>query len=531
MKLNRRNLNNKDFFNNNNISMPNYDLDKLYENTEKTPRWIHFGAGNIFRVFVANALDKAIEEDRCDTGIIIAESFDYEIIDKVFKETDNLSLSVIMNSNGRLDYKIIGSVVESVKTDEEGILKLIKAFENESLQMISFTITEKGYVIKDVNGEYIQSITDDFKNGITKGTHIISIVVNLIYRRFKSCKKPIALVSMDNCSHNGDKLKEAVVDIADKWVKFNFVEKEFIKYIEDNISFPLSMIDKITPRPDNNISNILMSKGFNDMNIIKTSKNTYTSHFVNAESAEYLIIENDFPNGKPNFENEKVIFTTRDVVNNVETMKVTTCLNPLHTALAVTGVLLNKETITDTMNDKLLRGLVELIGYSEGLKVVVNPKIIDPEKFIYEVINERFSNYYVKDVPERIATDTSQKIGIRFGNTIKSYIDSDELSTNDLIGIPLAIACWIRYLIGLDDEGNKFIPSTDPLLEELSIILKGVTIGSKDIKLDKILSKKDIFGLDLTTIELGKRIENYFNEMIYEVGAVRKTLEKYVEGK
>lgn len=528
MKLNREALNNKAFFENANIEIPSYNLDVLKENTNKSPKWVHFGGGNIFRVFVANALDKAITEGRCDTGIIVAESFDYEVVDKVFNQTDNLSLSVIMNASGKLDYKVVGSITESVKTDALGIKRLKEVVSNESLQMISFTITEKGYSLKNMQGEYIGIIVDDFKNGLGNCKHVMSIVTSLLYERFKNCNKPLALVSMDNCSHNGDKVKSAVTDIAVKWCENGFVEKDFVDYINKNISFPYSMIDKITPRPADVVAQELTKMGFEDMGVIQTEKNTFTSHFVNAESAEYLIIEDDFPNGKPDFANERVIFTTREVVNNVETMKVTTCLNPLHTALAVTGVLLNHKTISDEMDDEELKKLVERIGYDEGLKVVVNPEIIDPKAFIDEVINERFTNAYTKDTPERIATDTSQKVGIRFGNTIKAYIDNEELSTTELIGIPLAISSWLRYIMAVDDNGVEYTPSSDPLLDELQEILKDVKLGDSDIRLDKILSNVDVFGVDLTSVELGERIEVYFNEMIAGPGAVRNTLKKYL---
>ncbi len=220
--------------------------------------------------------------------------------------------------------------------------------------------------------------------------------------------------------------------------------------------------------------------------------------------------------------------TAREIVNNVETMKVTTCLNPLHTALAVTGVLLNHNTISDEMEDLELRKLVNKIGYDEGLKVVINPKIIDPKAFIDEVVNERFTNAYTKDTPERIATDTSQKVGIRFGNTIKAYVDDENLDTTSLVGIPLALASWVRYLLAIDDKGNAYTPSSDPLLDDLQAILKDVKLGDSDVNLSQILSNEDIFGFDLTKIELGKRVETYFNEMIADVGAVRNTLKKYL---
>ena len=101
-------------------------------------------------------------------------------------------------------------------------------------------------------------------------------------------------------------------------------------------------------------------------------------------------------------------------------MKVTTSLNPLHTALAVTGCLLGYQSISAEMQDDDLVGLIKGIGYLEGLPVVENPGIIDPKQFIDEVINKRLPNPYIPDTPQRIATDTSQKVAIRYGETIKS---------------------------------------------------------------------------------------------------------------
>ncbi len=528
MRLNKKTIQNKEFFESIGIRLPNYDLLKLEMHTSSNPKWVHFGGGNIFRVFVADALDKAIAEGKENTGLIVAETFDFEVNDKVFDITDNLSLSAITYSNGEIQLKVVGSIVENIKTNNEGLKRLEEIFTDSVFQMASFTITEKGYALKNANGEYSEVVKEDLKNRLESPTHVMSIVTSLLYKRFKSCNAPIALVSMDNCSHNGDKIKSAVLDLANTLYSEGFIEYDFIEYLVGKVTYPFTMIDKITPRPSNEIANLLAEMGLEEMGIIQTNKNTFTAHFVNAESSEYLIIEDDFPNGRPDFSNDKVIFTTREIVNNVETMKVTTCLNPLHTALAVTGILLNYSTIAEEMSDPVLRRLVEVIGYNEGLKVVIDPKIINPKDFIDEVINERLTNAFTKDTPERIATDTSQKIGIRFGNTIKAYLADNFLKTEELIGIPLALASWLRYLLGVRDNGEIFIPSPDPLLYELQEILKEVKIGDSGVKLDKILCRNDIFGLDLTNTELGLRVESYFNEMIASTGAVRNTFKKYL---
>lgn len=288
------------------------------------------------------------------------------------------------------------------------------------------------------------------------------------------------------------------------------------------------MIDKITPRPSEVVKEALLAQGIADMDVIVTSKNTYTAPFVNAEVSEYLVIEDKFTNGRPSLEKAGIIFTDRETVNNIETMKVTTCLNPLHTALAVSGCLLGYTLIADEMKDPTLRKFVEQIGYAEGLKVVVDPGIISPKAFLDEVLTERFVNPYIPDTPQRIATDTSQKVGIRFGETLKAYAKREELNPADLTAIPLAIATWCRYLLGIDDAGKEFTLSPDPLLETLQETLAGVSLGAQTSNVKAILSNESIFGINLYEIGVGEKIEGMFHEMLAGPGAVRKTLEKYI---
>src|SRR5690606_9888540 len=97
---------------------------------------------------------------------------------------------------------------------------------------------------------------------------------------------------------------------------------------------------KITPRPDSSVRNMLKDSGFKDVEDLITSKKSHVAPFVNAEESEYLIIEDVFPNDRPNLEEGGVIFTDRETVEKVERMKVCTCLNPLHTTLAIFGCLL-----------------------------------------------------------------------------------------------------------------------------------------------------------------------------------------------
>jgi fructuronate reductase len=290
------------------------------------------------------------------------------------------------------------------------------------------------------------------------------------------------------------------------------------------------MIDKIPPRPADSVCAELQKAGVEDIPPVITSKKTYIAPFVNAEAPQYLVIEDKFPNGRPSLEKAGVYMTDRDTVNEVERMKVTTCLNPLHTALAVYGCLLGYTLIADEMKDSELSALVRKIGLGEGLPVVKDPKILSPADFIDEVINKRLPNPFMPDAPQRIATDTSQKVGIRFGETIKSYVQKYG-DAKRLEAIPLAIAGWCRYLLAVDDSGKEFELSPDPMINELTSLLKDVKLGAPETyngQLKAILSNENIFGIDLYKAGIGDKTEALFVEEIAGVGAVRTTLKKHL---
>lgn len=537
MKLNKNAIKEKQIWEEAKIELPQFDIEKMRALTKENPVWIHFGAGNIFRGFIAVLQQELLNQGKAQSGIIAVETYDHEIIDEIYKPYDNLNLLVLMEPDGTLQKKVVASVSESLVGDisrEDSWKRLQDIFKKKSLQMISFTVTEKGYSLIDISGNYLPIVMDDFKIGLKSPKHLISKIAALTYLRYKSGKFPIAFVSMDNCSRNGDVLKNAVLTVVRNWVNNGHVEKEFLEYLNNpkKVSFPLTMIDKITPRPSKKIKDDLNNIGFKSTNIYCTNKNTFIAPFVNAEVPQYLVIEDHFPNGRMPLELAGVFFTDSKTVDMVEKMKVTTCLNPLHTALAVFGCLLDCKLIAHQMEDIHLKRLVKKIGYDEGMPVVVDPGIIDPKSFIDEVINKRLKNPFIPDTPQRIATDTSQKIGIRFGETIKTYVYRKDLKVEDLKFIPLAIAGWLRYLLGINDKGEEFKLSPDPMLEELQQYLKGIELGNIESvgdKLAPILSNAKLFGINLYDAKLAKKIEGYFEEMIMGKNSVRNTLAKYLD--
>lgn len=535
MQLKIADLNNRESWEKIGIQLPDYDVAKTAQETKASPVWVHFGAGNIFRIFIGGIQDRLLAEGHAQKGITCVETFDFDVVDKIYQPYDNLVLAVTLKADGSTDKRVLGSLTEAIKAqsdqpDQWNRLKEI--FENPGLQMVSFTITEKGYALKGSDGSYFPFIQADIEKGPEAPGSAMAVVCALLNHRFLNGAAPIAVVSMDNCSHNGEKLQSSVTTMAKEWLAKGFVSQEFVDYISDEkqVSFPWSMIDKITPRPSESIAAELEAQGVENMQPVITSKKTYIAPFVNAEGPQYLVIEDKFPNGRPALEKAGVYMTDRNTVNQVERMKVTTCLNPLHTGLAVYGCLLGYQLIADEMHDPQLKELVHRIGPVEGMPVVTDPGILSPEDFVKEVIEVRLPNPFMPDTPQRIACDTSQKVGIRFGETIKSYVEKYG-NASQLTAVPLAIAGWCRYLLAVDDEGKAFELSPDPMAAELTAKLQGIETGRPESyqgQLKDILSNANIFGVDLYQAGLGEKIETMFVEELAGPGAVRATLKKYL---
>ena len=513
--------------------LPQYDIDAMVEKTKKEPFWIHFGAGNLFRAFHARIVSEMLDQGVLDRGLIVAEGFDYELIDRVYRTHDNLGIVATLKADGTIEKDVVASVAEAIPLDsdnEVAFTRLREIFMKDSLQMATFTITEKGYMLRDAGGNYRMDVWNDFEAGPLGARSYIGKVASLLYARFLAGKKPIAMISTDNCSHNGEKLYHAIAEFAYQWKEHHVVEAGFVDYIKSEaVSFPWSMIDKITPRPDEDVRRRLELDGVEDIAPILTAKNTCTAPFANAEETQYLVIEDDFPNGHETLQADGLFLADRTTVDQVEKMKVCTCLNPLHTALAIFGCLLGYDKISEEMKDPELKHMVELIGYKEGLPVVTDPGILDPMEFLRTVLEVRLSNPFMPDTPQRIATDTSQKLAIRFGETIKAYDETPGLNASALRMIPLVLAGWIRYLMAIDDEGKPFPLSADPMLSELCPLVQNIVRGDPDAakKIRPILEDARIFGVDLKEAGLMEKVCAYFAELIEGPGAVRVTLKKY----
>lgn len=533
MKLNLRSMKEKSLrseWERAGYSLPQYDIEKMRKATKDGCRWLHFGSGNIFRAYHAALMDELLNRGLEKTGIVAAAGFDHEVIDKAYRPVDNLSVVVTLKEDATVSKRIIGSVAEALKCGgrREGDWERLRSvFISPKLQMVTFAITEKGYALSP-------DVRNDILNGPSGCTATLGSAASLLYERFKAGACPLALVSTDNCSKNGEKLRNAVLYAAKVWKDMKLAPREFVSYVSDQerVSFPWTMIDKITPRPDPSICKMLKADGFEEAEVAVTSRKSYAAPFVNTEECQYLVIEDSFPNGRPPLEKSGVYFTDRETVTKVEKMKVSTCLNPLHTAMSIMGCLLGFTRISDEMKDPDIVAYIRRLGYAEGLPAAADPGIISPRDFLDACVEKRFPNPFMPDTPQRIATDTSQKLAVRFGETAKAYFADPSMDTENLRCLPLALASWIRYLLGVDDWGRVFEPSPDPLLESAVSCMDGIEFGKEpqDGDLDKILARADIWGYDLGSSPLRGRVAGYFAKLNRGPGAVRRTLREITKG-
>lgn len=509
------------------ITVPQYDQAAMKAATDAHPVWVHFGGGNLFRCFHAKVAQDLLDSGDLQSGIIVATTHSATIPKTIYAPYENRMLQVIVAPDGSMEKNLIASVAHALyynRADPFGWFVLRAIFEQPSLQLVTMTITEKGYALRDMNGELTADAQYDITHGPEVANTAMGAIARLLFARYQSGALPIAMVTTDNFSENGQYFENAILTIAQGWLDNGFVPQGFVDYLKDpkQVSFPWTMIDRITPAPAQSVADQLARDGFEDTTITKT-----IAPFGNTEQTHYLVIEDSFPNGRPPLEKAGVILTDRDTVNDADQMKVTACLNPLHTALGIFGSLLGYTAVADEMDNPDLAALVKRLGYQEDLPVVKDPKIINPKKFLDTLIEQRLPNKYIPDTPQRLATDASQMLSIRYGVTIQHYLDQGGDAVQKLVAIPLILAGWCRYLLGVDDKGEIFTPSPDPLLADLQKELRSVQVGqTTDVHavLQPILSNKQIFGHDLYAIGLGDKVEADFKQMIAGPGAVAQAL-------
>ncbi|MCI6660513.1 MAG: mannitol dehydrogenase family protein [Peptoniphilaceae bacterium] len=508
---------------------PSYDVEAVREETKKHPQWFAFGIGNIFRAFIARINQDLLNAGQMKTGMIAAETFSDQNVTKLMQPFDNLAISVTLDKKGAFSTDLIANLAEALFSGKD-YARLAEIFRNPSLQVASFTITEKGYSVTDASGALSGAVKAEIAGDPNQAKNTMVVATFLMKERYQAGATPLTLLSLDNHSHNGTVLRNAVLAVAEEMVAQGKAGKDFLEWLSDTakVSFPWTMIDKITPASSEEVAKHLVRDfGIENAGRIDLGRGRFAAPFVNAEEKEYLVIEDDFVNGRPPFEKAGVYMGDRETVMNVENMKLTAALNPLHTTMAIYGSLLEEPTIYDCVQNPLIKDLIEKLCYQELLPMVKDPVILDPKQFAHEVIEDRFANPYIPDQPARIATDTSQKMAIRLGTALKKYQAQGRAA--ELEEIPLVFAGWIRYLLGKTDHGAELTISPDPLLPMLQTALQGIAWDhfERTEGLENLLRDAKLFGADLYEAGLAERVLSNLELLCRGEGAVEKTLAEH----
>lgn len=136
MRLNEQGLQASKQWEEKGYRLPQFDRQAVMKATKDNPFWIHFGAGNIFKAFQANVVQNLLNEGVLQRGLVVAEGFDYEIIEKMNRPHDDYNILVTLKSDGNVEKTVVGSVVESCILDsdnDEEYGRLKEIFEKGSL--------------------------------------------------------------------------------------------------------------------------------------------------------------------------------------------------------------------------------------------------------------------------------------------------------------------------------------------------------------------------------------------------------------
>ena len=164
--------------------LPAYDRAAMVEKTKANPNWLHFGAGNIFKAFQADAAQRMLDAGLTDIGIIAAERRE-----KKPMTSDIYVIKVTLRSDGQVEKAVVGSIAETVYL-YGGEARLQEIFVNPSLQMVSFTITEKGYALRDGKGEILPDIAADLAAGPAGAKSYMGKLTALLYARYQAGSRP-----------------------------------------------------------------------------------------------------------------------------------------------------------------------------------------------------------------------------------------------------------------------------------------------------------------------------------------------------
>ena len=483
MILNKNFLDNK-FFNKN---------DYKYKQDDLSPGIIHIGVGNFHRSHQAYLLDSLFNKRKdLDFGIVGAglREYDTYMRDDLLKQ--DFLTTLVQRDVDTTTTRILQSMIDFIKVDNN---LLVESLIQENIKIVSLTITEGGYYIDsygkfNINDPEVQEDIKDPNNPQT----VFGLLLKALKIRKEKGISPFTLLSCDNIAHNGDVLKNIMVKLSEK------IDGELNSYVRNNVTYPNSMVDRITP-----------TATLKDINFIESEYGYTDNRPVFCEPFIQWIVEDNFCNGRPALEEVGVMFVEN--IEPYELMKIR-MLNGSHAAMSSLSPLLDIEYVHEGLENKTIKSFLDNIMNNEVVPVLKDVVDIDLDQY-YQTVMKRFANPYIKDTITRICFDNSNKQPKFIIDSIKDGIKND-VSVDGLI---LACALWCRYSIG-SDVNNKEIDINDVRKEQL----KTLAFKAKENP-QVFIEMEEVYG----TLAQNEYFAKTFKEMLNSIwnNGVENTVKNY----
>ncbi|GAB7191249.1 mannitol dehydrogenase family protein [Kineococcus sp. NUM-3379] len=421
------------------VPVPTYDRSRVRAGI------VHLGVGGFHRAHQAMYLDRLMERGLaldwgiCGVGVLEADRH----MSEVMAAQDCLYTLVLKHPDGRHEPRVVGSLVEYLLAPDDP-RAVVERMADPAIRIVSLTVTEGGYNIHAVTGEFDLTnpeVVRDLEPDAVCRTTFGLVTAALALRRERGVP-PFAVVSCDNIQHNGEVARRAFCAFA------TARDPELGAWVEENVHFPSSMVDRITPRTtDAERAEVAQVLGVED------------GWPVVCEPFTQWVLQDDFPTGRPPLEEAGVQVV--DDVEPYELMKLR-LLNASHQALCYFGYLAGYRLVHDVCQDPLFAEF--LLGYmrEEGAPTLEPVPGIDLAEYQQELIR-RFSNAEVRDTVARLCAESSDRIPKWLLPVVRSQLATG----GELRRSAAVVASWARYAEGVDEQGEP-IRVVDRLADRLT---------------------------------------------------------------
>jgi len=426
---------------------------------------VHLGLGAFFRSFGAVYIADAMERSGGDWGILAASLKSPGTRDALAPQGYAYTA---LETGPQGDHARVIAVIDDMLVAPEDPAALVAAMADPGVKIVTLTVTEKGYCHNPATGDLNLSHPDilhDIRSTLPRSAP--GFLVRALQARHAAGHRPFTVLTCDNLPHNGAVVRKAVLDLAQA------IDPALAGWIAAEGRFPSTMVDRIVPATKpSDLDRVAALTGMTD------------AAPVVHEPFRQWVVEDDFVDGQRPDLGAVGAEMVRDVAP-FELMKLR-MLNGTHSALAYLGYLAGHETISDTTADPLFADFARHLWTAEIMPTLTAPEGTDLTAYS-EALLERYKNPAIRHLTWQIAMDGSQKLPQRLLDTLRD-------ATSPCPGLCLAVAGWMCYVGGLDENGAE-IDVRDPL----AVTLKGLSDGA-DTPAEKVaalLSLRDVFSQEI----------------------------------